>query len=85
MSFTSQFIDCQGGDVMYLCSDGFMDQFGGAERKKFKIRRFKNLLLNIHKLPAKDQKIMLNQKLEEWRGALEQTDDVSVIGFEPWA
>ncbi|MBQ3635920.1 MAG: SpoIIE family protein phosphatase [Bacteroidales bacterium] len=85
VSFTSQFIDCQGGDVMYLCSDGFMDQFGGAERKKFKIRRFKNLLLNIHKLPAKDQKIMLNQKLEEWRGALEQTDDVSVIGFEPWA
>lgn len=81
----SQYINCESGDMIYLCSDGYMDQFGGPEKRKFKIRRFKNLLLNIHKLPAKDQKLILNQKLEEWRGTIEQTDDVSVIGFEPWA
>ncbi len=80
-------IDCQNGDMMYLFSDGFTDQDGGPgkEKDKFKRRRFKNLLLNVHKLPASDQKILLNQKLEEWRGAEEQTDDISIIGFSPWA
>ena len=84
-TYSSRTIDCQPGDMMYIFSDGYVDQFGGPEKKKFKVRRFKNLLLNIHKLPAKDQKILLNQKVEEWRGAVEQTDDISIIGFEPWA
>lgn len=83
--FKSQDIKCQPGDMMYLFSDGYMDQFGGPEQKKFKVRRFKNLLLNVHKLPAADQRILLNQKLEDWMGPLEQTDDISIIGFEPWA
>lgn len=52
--------------------------------KKFKVRRFKNLLLNIHKLPANDQRLLLNQKLIEWMGGGEQTDDISIIGFQPW-
>lgn len=83
-TFHSQDIQCEPGDMLYLFSDGYIDQFGGPERKKFKVRRFKNLLLNVHKLPATDQKFFLNRKLEEWKGVLEQTDDVSVIGFEPW-
>ena len=83
--FHSRDIECQPGDMMYMFSDGYCDQFGGPEQKKFKVRRFKNLLLNIHKLPANDQKMLLNQKLIEWMGGCEQTDDISVIGFEPWA
>lgn len=83
--FHSRDIECQPGDMMYMFSDGYCDQFGGPEQKKFKVRRFKNLLLNIHKLPANDQKMLLNQKLVEWMGGCEQTDDISVIGFEPWA
>lgn len=84
-SFTSRDIACQPGDMMYMFSDGYCDQFGGPEHRKFKVRRFKNMLLNVHKLPANDQRLLLNQKLIEWMGNEEQTDDISVIGFEPWA
>lgn len=83
--FNSVMIDAQPGDMLYLFSDGYCDQFGGPEHKKFKVRRFKNLLLNVHKLPANDQRLLLNQKLVEWMGNIEQTDDISIIGFEPWA
>lgn len=82
--FESRSIECRAGDMMYLFSDGYCDQFGGPEDKKFMKRRFRNLLLNIHKLPANDQKLMLNQKLLEWMGGRTQNDDISVIGFEPW-
>ena len=82
--FHSQNVECQSGDMMYIFSDGYCDQFGGPEMKKFKVRRFKNLLLNIHKLPANDQRLLLNQKLIEWMGGGEQTDDISIIGFQPW-
>lgn len=82
--FESESIECRAGDMMYLFSDGYCDQFGGPEDKKFKKTRFRNLLLNIHKLPANDQRLMLNQKLLEWMGGRMQYDDVSVIGFEPW-
>ncbi len=84
-SFNSTTIDCQPGDMFYMFSDGYCDQFGGPEHKKFKVRRFKNLLLNVHKLPANDQRLLLNQKLVEWMGNADQTDDISIIGFEPWA
>lgn len=83
--YSSQIIHCQPGDMFYMFSDGFVDQFGGPEYKKFKHRRFKQLLLYLHKLPARDQKNMLNRRFAEWKGNNEQTDDVSVIGFEPWA
>lgn len=83
-TFSSQDIECQTGDMMFLFSDGYCDQFGGPEHKKFKVRRFKNLLLNIHKLPANDQMLLLNQKLIEWMGGGDQTDDISIIGFQPW-
>lgn len=77
-------VDYRRGDMFYMFSDGYVDQFGGPEQKKFKHRRFKHLLLNIHKMPARDQKIILYQRLEDWRGVNEQTDDISIVGFEPW-
>lgn len=83
--FNSITFDGQSGDMLYMFSDGYCDQFGGPEHKKFKARRFKNLLLNVHKLPANDQRQLLGLKLIEWMGNTEQTDDVSIVGFEPWA
>lgn len=83
--FSSVTFDGQPGDMLYMFSDGYCDQFGGPEHKKFKSRRFKNLLLNVHKLPANDQRQLLGQKLVEWMGNVEQTDDISIVGFEPWA
>ncbi len=82
--YTNMHIECQKGDFFYLFSDGFADQFGGPEQKKFKYRRFKHLLMTIHELPARDQKQIIHQKHEEWKGKNEQTDDMLVIGFQPW-
>jgi len=67
-------------DAIYIFSDGFVDQFGGASGKKFKPRRFRELLLSIHRLPMEEQKEELDKVFETWRGDLEQVDDVCVIG-----
>ena len=69
-------------DMIYIFSDGYADQFGGPEGKKFKYRRFRHLLLTIHKLPLENQKVYLEKSLDEWQGNLEQLDDILVIGFK---
>jgi serine phosphatase RsbU (regulator of sigma subunit) len=80
-SFTNNEIDLQEGDCIYLFSDGYADQFGGPENKKFMSRRFEDLLLTIHKSPMEMQKDTLKRQLEEWRGKNEQVDDILVIGI----
>jgi serine phosphatase RsbU (regulator of sigma subunit) len=82
LSYSRQDIKVYPNDVIYMFSDGFADQFGGPEGKKFKYRRFRHLLLNIHKLPIDDQKAILHQKMEEWMGTeYEQVDDILLMGF----
>ena len=78
--FTLNSIQLQKGDVFYLLSDGFSDQFGGKDGKKFKISRIKELLLQIHNKPVSEQHRIIETTIEEWRGDLEQIDDVMVIG-----
>ncbi|MFI5151398.1 MAG: SpoIIE family protein phosphatase [Bacteroidia bacterium] len=80
-SFTNKQVQFQKGDTFYIFSDGFADQFGGPKGKKFMINQFRNLLIRIHKLPMDQQKELLNQTIETWRGGLEQVDDILVIGF----
>ncbi|HEY6161668.1 MAG TPA: tetratricopeptide repeat protein [Bacteroidia bacterium] len=70
----------QNGDVLYLFTDGYADQFGGPSGKKFKYKQFYELLLSIHTLPMEDQSRQLEKKFGEWKGRLEQVDDVLVIG-----
>jgi serine phosphatase RsbU (regulator of sigma subunit) len=79
-SFRNHSIPLQPHDTIYLFSDGYIDQFGGAQRKKFKSLNFKNLLLSIQTDPMERQKEILEQTFDQWRGDLEQIDDVSVIG-----
>ena len=81
--FSRHDIKLEEDDVFYIFSDGYADQFGGSDGKKFKYRRFRHLLLNIHKLPAEDQKAILHQKLEEWMGPHEQVDDIIIMGVQP--
>jgi serine phosphatase RsbU (regulator of sigma subunit) len=81
--FKSHQIKLQKDDVIYLFSDGYSDQFGGPEGKKFKYRRFRHLLLTIHKIPMDKQKAILEASIEEWRGNYEQIDDIMVIGIKP--
>ncbi|WP_430935240.1 two-component regulator propeller domain-containing protein [Saccharicrinis sp. 156] len=83
MRFSKHEIALEENDVFYIFSDGYADQFGGDEGKKFKYRRFRHLLLNIHRLPAEDQKAILHQKIEEWMGNFEQLDDMIVMGIKP--
>jgi tetratricopeptide (TPR) repeat protein len=75
-------IAIQEGDVFYIFSDGYADQFGGPKGKKFKSAQLKSLLLKINTFPLNQQKEMLYAAFEEWRGNLEQVDDVMLIGFK---
>jgi serine phosphatase RsbU (regulator of sigma subunit) len=79
--FTRHEIKIQKGDVIYLYSDGFEDQFGGEKDKKFSRRRFRELLLEIHGLNMPEQKRVLQSSLEEWMNGREQVDDVTVLGI----
>jgi serine phosphatase RsbU (regulator of sigma subunit)/HAMP domain-containing protein len=80
-AFTDHRIQLQKGDVVYIFSDGYADQFGGPRGKKFLYRRFRELLVEIHGMPMERQKIMLLEALNQWKGAHEQVDDILVIGM----
>lgn len=79
-SFTCHSIDLLEGDCLYTFSDGFPDQFGGRDGKKFMHKQFKETLLNISDKSFSEQKKLLNDTLLQWQGNLEQVDDVLVIG-----
>jgi transcriptional regulator with GAF, ATPase, and Fis domain/tetratricopeptide (TPR) repeat protein len=75
-------IKVKTGDVVYLLSDGYTDQFGGPKGKKFMIKNFKELVVTISDKPMKEQKQILDDTFESWRGSLRQVDDVCVIGVK---
>jgi serine phosphatase RsbU (regulator of sigma subunit)/lipopolysaccharide biosynthesis regulator YciM len=78
--FKSHNVDVLPGDTIYLCTDGFADQFGGDKGKKLKSSNFKKLLLSIQDLPMAQQKLRIEDAFHEWKGDLEQLDDVCIIG-----
>jgi serine phosphatase RsbU (regulator of sigma subunit) len=80
-SFTDHRLELEEGDSVYLFSDGFVDQFGGSEGKKFKYQPFRNLLLNINNLPVHKQKDQILSAFKRWKGNLTQLDDVLMFGF----
>jgi serine phosphatase RsbU (regulator of sigma subunit) len=79
-NYTNHIIPIQKGDTIYIFSDGYADQFGGPDGKKFKQAQFKNMLLNMSGIAMEQQKIALEHSIEEWRGVLQQVDDMLVIG-----
>jgi serine phosphatase RsbU (regulator of sigma subunit) len=80
--FTNHKIQLQKGDCVYIFSDGYADQFGGPNGKKFMANHFRDLLLDVHKHPIDKQRDILNKTIEEWRGPLDQVDDILVIGLK---
>jgi serine phosphatase RsbU (regulator of sigma subunit) len=78
--FTRHDVSIEKGDIFYFFSDGFEDQFGGPEGKKFKARRFKELLAGISGLPMDEQKEIIEKSFTEWKGDLNQVDDIVVVG-----
>ncbi|MBL7946572.1 MAG: SpoIIE family protein phosphatase [Flavobacteriales bacterium] len=79
--FTDHRILLEQGDMVYLFSDGYADQFGGPKGKKFLYKRFRDLLLEISRYPAERQSSMLEEAFRGWRGVHEQVDDILVIGM----
>jgi len=79
-TFTNNDIQLEFGDVFYLFSDGFVDQKGGKECKKFLSKNFKKHLLEIHQEPMREQKNILDKTITDWMGDTSQIDDILVIG-----
>ncbi len=80
-SFNNHVIPLLEGDVIYIFTDGFADQFGGPEGKKYKYRRFRHLLLALHQLPMSRQGEFLKRSILDWKGSLDQVDDILVVGI----
>jgi serine phosphatase RsbU (regulator of sigma subunit) len=78
--FTNHIIKLMTNDVIYLFSDGFQDQFGGKDLKKFKVSRFKTLLEEIYPKSMSEQRKILFETFETWRAGTRQLDDVLIIG-----
>ncbi|MCD4692162.1 MAG: SpoIIE family protein phosphatase, partial [Calditrichales bacterium] len=82
VKFTTQKIEIAEGSRIYLMTDGYMDQFGGPENKKFNQIPFEKMLTEISDLPMKEQKEKMLQAFKDWKGSNRQIDDVMVLGIK---
>ncbi len=81
VEFSTHNLNVQSGDIIYLFTDGYADQFGGAKGKKFKRKTLVEHLVRNHQRSSSEQKLMLEQNHVEWKGQLEQIDDILVVGL----
>lgn len=81
VDFTTHNISYSKGDRLYLFTDGYADQFGGEKGKKFKHKQLEQLIIEINHKSSKEKKEILNSTFENWRGSLEQVDDVCIAGL----
>jgi serine phosphatase RsbU (regulator of sigma subunit) len=82
--YTCHSMDLKEGDMLYLFSDGYVDQFGGADNRKFMYRRFRYILMTIHRFPMNDQKAILEDNLINWMSGKAQVDDIMILGIKPF-
>ncbi|OIQ37667.1 MAG: hypothetical protein BM555_00295 [Crocinitomix sp. MedPE-SWsnd] len=80
--FTQTDHELSKGDVIYLFSDGYADQFGGTKGKKYKYKTLREKLVQISKLPLSEQKKIIIDEFHQWKGDLEQLDDVCLLGIK---
>jgi serine phosphatase RsbU (regulator of sigma subunit) len=81
-AFRNYDIDTQTGDMFYLFTDGYSDQFGELTNKKLKFKYFKKLLESVANLSMDDQRERLENVFLEWKGSVPQVDDVLIFGFQ---
>lgn len=79
--FSQKEFQLQKNDMLFLFTDGFADQFGGPKGKKFMYSRMEKLLINSYAMQANEQKEMLTKEFSDWKGSLDQVDDVCLIGI----
>ncbi|MFO7669020.1 MAG: SpoIIE family protein phosphatase [Bacteroidales bacterium] len=82
VSFSNKEVPFKEHDIIYLFTDGYVDQIGGLQRKTFKSVRFKKLLKEICHMPLKEQQSILREEHEIWRSGQEQIDDILILGVE---
>lgn len=80
--YRNHYVDLFEGDEILVFTDGYADQFGGADEKKYNYRRFRDLLLSLYTVPMADKNERLGKEFDTWRGTNEQIDDVLVIGVK---
>ena len=80
--FTTHQLELNKGDSIYVFTDGYQDQFGGSKGKKFKVKQLKEIILENSELSMNDQLILLKTTFLQWKGELEQLDDVCMIGVK---
>jgi serine phosphatase RsbU (regulator of sigma subunit) len=82
LSYATESLQLEAGDTVYLFTDGYADQFGGSKGKKFKYSKLQELFLAIAKLSKEEQMTALEKHLNDWKGKLEQIDDILIIGLK---
>ncbi len=80
--FTNHEIDIQKGDIIYIFTDGYIDQFGGPNSRKFKLVPFQELLISIKDKSMSEQKEILEEEFFKWKGDHDQIDDILVMGIK---
>jgi serine phosphatase RsbU (regulator of sigma subunit) len=80
--FTTKRFTVEKGDSIYLFSDGYADQFGGDNGKKYKYAPFQQKLITISSLPLSEQRKYMKEEFNKWKGTLEQVDDVLLVGIK---
>ena len=88
-NFTQESVQMKKGDCVYLFSDGYQDQIGGPDGRKFMRKNLRELLTSIHQKPFEEQKELLDNNIENWRhnpalpnGEIDQMDDILILGFK---
>jgi serine phosphatase RsbU (regulator of sigma subunit) len=79
--YTNHEIDIQSGDTFYIFTDGYADQFGGPHGKKFMYKKFRDMIMNMQSKTMKEQGVLIEEAMEEWKANTAQIDDILVIGF----
>ena len=83
LKFTDKRFDLQKGDIIYMFSDGYADQFGGKNKKKYKYNRFRELIAETSQISnMEEQRKALCDELKQWKGDVEQIDDILIIGIK---
>ena len=80
--FTNHEINVKKGDMLFIYSDGFADQFGGPKGKKYMSRKFRDYLASISSFSAEEQSQKLEKEFYRWKGTQDQIDDVCVMGVK---
>jgi len=82
VTFSTNSFQLKNGDVIYLMTDGYVDQFGGKNRVKFLTSRFNELVKNIYSLSMDKQLEIIEKNINEWQGSYPQVDDILIVGIK---